>query len=80
MTENIPKYIREKSRKVKAKDRVDRYSRWWLLLIDHVYLGNPSEPELQELREAAKCKDFWSKIIIINAVLFHKLLRIVSDT
>ncbi len=67
LREHIPRCIKEKSRRVRGKDRVHCYSEWWLVLVDHIeYAGQLEESELEDLREAVQFKDFWKRVVIIS--------------
>lgn len=64
---NIPRWIQEKSCKVRKRNRIKDYEEWWLLLVDHIeYVASLKQSELEELREAVLFKDIWKRIVIIS--------------
>ena len=70
LIKNLQLWIKEKSRKVRQKTRLNDYQEWWLILVDHICVVPISilgDQELQALRESIQDRDFWSRIIIISS-------------
>ena len=64
--DNIPRCIEDKTRKVLRKNRVEDYSEWWLVLVDHILLTPSPQTEQNKVRAALQDRAFWSRIVVAN--------------
>lgn len=82
LARGIKNCIDDKSEKVRNKDRINKYRRWWLILVDyvcHVPIHFLSKHERSLIRN--QNSDFWSRIVIVSSKNFdwhYELLA--SDT
>ncbi len=65
LLKNIPKCIKDKSDKI--KNRVEKYSDWWLVLVDYIGVAPISSSELEYLLEQIPLEGIWSRIIIVSS-------------
>ena len=66
--QNIPPCVKDKTDKVMRKNKVQDYSAWWLVLVDHILLTSTPliEAQLNEIRRALPDRTFWSRIVVVN--------------
>jgi hypothetical protein len=63
LIENINLCIAEKTRKIARV--ADRYSEWWLVLVDFTKLG-PDREDLEQLREHVLIPSMWKRVAIVS--------------
>ena len=66
--QNILRCVEDKTDKVMRKNRVQDYSAWWLVLVDHILFSSTplAETELNKVREALPDRTFWSRIVVVD--------------
>jgi hypothetical protein len=69
MDRNIRICVADKARKV-ARVR-DRYSEWWLALVDHIGYGILDDSDRRDLRELVGLSKLWEKVLLINPLPPH---------
>ena len=66
----IPSRVEEKTRKVRG--RLDRYTEWWLVLLDHVGYVPLATPELRDVGGSVTCGAPWSRILVVSVTKPHR--------
>ena len=73
---NIDRCVKEKTRKVVRKNRINDYAEWWLVLVDHILVVPLAEDDLNDLRESLPPQGFWSRVVVVspeNPEMFFEL-------
>ena len=68
LKKSIPNIIRGKSKKVRKQNKVEEYTDWWLVLVDHVChvpMQSLAKHELSSIRD--QHLDFWSRVVIVSS-------------
>ncbi len=64
--DNVVRSIQEKTRKVVGRDRVNDFTAWWLVLVDHIHAVPLREVDLNKIRRALPGSDIWSRVIVVS--------------
>ena len=66
----IPGRVEEKTRKVRG--RLDRYTEWWLVFLDHLGYVPLATPELRDVGRSLTCGAPWSRILVVSVTRPHR--------
>lgn len=73
---NIEFCIQEKTEKI--NQYLDKYSEWWLVLVDSIVYGINEPYEIERIKHTIKLPNVWKKLIIINPKNNKSILTILN--
>lgn len=70
---NFDHCVKEKSKKI--KDHYERYTSWWLILVDKIAYGF-DEIEKKEIKSMVSMNSYWDKVIVLDSLNGNNILEI----
>jgi len=70
---NFNHCVEEKAQKI--KDHYDKYTSWWLVLVDHI-TDSFDESEKEEVKSMVSVNPCWDKVIVLNSTTGNRILEI----
>lgn len=70
---NFDHCVKEKSKKIKG--HYDRYTSWWLALVDKIAYGF-DETEKKEIKSMVSMNSYWDKVIVLDSLNGNNILEI----
>lgn len=81
LKEGVEHSLRVKSKKIRDQNKKDKYSSWWLILVDNVCfapLRILSKNELSFIRN--QNFDFWSRVVIVSSKNLNSYYNLLGDS